>query len=71
MSSGWIFSVQDSIELVVQVNGKLRGRIRVPTDATEEHIRKVAMEDEAVSKFITGAPKKVVVVPKKLVNVVV
>ena len=63
--------VQDSIELVVQVNGKLRGRIRVPTDAAEEHIRRVAMEDEAVRKFVTGAPKKVVVVPRKLVNIVV
>ena len=63
--------VQDSIELVVQVNGKLRGRIRVPSDSTDEHIRKVAVEDEAVRKFIPGTPKKVVVVPKKLVNVVV
>ena len=63
--------VQDSIELVVQVNGKLRGRIRVPSDASDEHIRKVAVEDEAVRKFIPTPPKKVVVVPKKLVNVVV
>jgi len=63
--------VQDSIELVVQVNGKLRGRIRVPSDATDEHIRQAAVEDEAVRKFITTPPKKVVVVPKKLVNVVV
>jgi leucyl-tRNA synthetase len=63
--------VQDSMELVVQVNGKLRGRIRVPSDASEEHIRNAALEDEAVRKFIAGTPKKVVVVPKKLVNVVV
>jgi leucyl-tRNA synthetase len=63
--------VQDSIELVVQVNGKLRGRIRVPTDAPDDYIRLIALEDEAVRKFVTSPPKKVVIVPKKLVNVVV
>jgi leucyl-tRNA synthetase len=63
--------VQDSIELVVQVNGKLRGRIRVPTDAPDDYIRSIALEDEAVRKFVTSPPKKVVIVPKKLVNVVV
>ena len=63
--------VQDSIELVVQVNGKLRGRIRVPSDATNEYVERIALEDEAVRKFVPGPPKKVVVVPKKLVNVVV
>jgi leucyl-tRNA synthetase len=63
--------VQDSIELVVQVNGKLRGRIRVASDANEEHIKNVALEDEAVRKFLTGPPKKIVVVPRKLVNIVV
>jgi leucyl-tRNA synthetase len=62
---------QDSIELVVQVNGKLRGRIRVPSDASAEHVERIALEDEAVKKFLTGPRKKVVVVPKKLVNIVV
>jgi leucyl-tRNA synthetase len=62
---------QDSIELVVQVNGKLRGRIRVPSNASAEHVERIALEDEAVKKFLTGPRKKVVVVPKKLVNIVV
>jgi leucyl-tRNA synthetase len=64
--------IQDEIELVVQVNGKLRGHIRVPTSATRESIEALALKDEAVQKFVNGqTPKKVVVVPGRLVNVVV
>jgi leucyl-tRNA synthetase len=64
--------VQDQIELVVQVNGKLRGHIRVPTTATRDHIEAIALKDEAVQRFVNGqTPKKVVVVPGRLVNIVV
>ena len=64
--------VQDQIELVVQVSGKLRGHIRVPSNATREQIEAAALADESVRKFIDGkAPKKVVVVPGRLVNIVV
>ena len=63
---------QDSLTLVVQVNGKLRGQITVPTDADDASIRAAALADETVRKFIGAAtPKKVVLVPRKLVNVVV
>ena len=63
--------VQDSIQLVVQVNGKLRGHINVPAQATREQIEAMALADESVIKFTNGAkPKKVVVVPGRLVNVV-
>jgi leucyl-tRNA synthetase len=64
--------VQTSIEIVVQVNGKLRGRISVPVDAGEADLRAAALADPNVQKFIGGAPlRKVIVVPGKLVNVVV
>jgi leucyl-tRNA synthetase len=64
--------VQDSIELVVQVNGKLRGHIQVPTGATQGEIETIALSHETVIKFTNGQkPKKVVVVPGRLVNVVV
>ncbi len=64
--------VQDTIELVVQVNGKLRGHIRVAADAGKDVIEAAALEDETVQKFLNGQkPKKVVVVPGRLVNVVV
>jgi leucyl-tRNA synthetase len=64
--------VQDSIELVVQVNGKLRGHIQVPSSASKEQIEAAALASPDAQKFMEGkAPKKVVVVPGRLVNVVV
>jgi len=63
---------QDEIELVVQVNGKLRGSIRVPAAADKQAIEAAALADPAVQKFVAGSSvKRVVVVPNKLVNVVV
>ena len=63
---------QDEIELVVQVNGKLRGHIRVPKDAAKEAIEQLALADEGVKRHTEGKPvKKLIVVPGKLVNVVV
>ncbi len=64
--------VQESIELVIQVNGKLRGHLQVPAGASREEIEAAAMEHDAVLKFAGGQKaKKVVVVPGRLVNVVV
>jgi leucyl-tRNA synthetase len=64
--------VQDIIEIVVQVNGKLRGRVSVPVSAAESVIREAALADEQVRKFVADKPvRKVIVVPGKLVNVVV
>ncbi|MDL1860631.1 leucine--tRNA ligase [Betaproteobacteria bacterium PRO7] len=63
---------QDEIELVVQVNGKLRGAVRVPAQADKAAIEAAALADANVRKFVGGnAVKRVVVVPGKLVNVVV
>ena len=62
---------QDEIDMVVQVNGKLRGSIRVPKTADKTAIEKIALDNETVRKFITGTPKRVIVVPNKLVNIVV
>jgi leucyl-tRNA synthetase len=63
---------QDEIELVVQVNGKLRSTIRVPAAADRGAIEQAAMADAGVQKYVAGqAVKRVVVVPGKLVNVVV
>jgi leucyl-tRNA synthetase len=61
----------DSITLVVQVNGKLRGRIEVGADAGSDAVIAAALADENVKKFLTGPLKKQVVVPGKLVNFVV
>jgi leucyl-tRNA synthetase len=63
---------QDEIELVVQVNGKLRGSVRVPAAADRQAIEAAALADPAVQRFVAGSPvRRVVVVPGKLVNVVV
>jgi leucyl-tRNA synthetase len=63
---------QDTVTMVVQVNGKLRGQISVALDASDDAIRAAALAEESVQKFVAGAtPRKVIIVPKKLVNVVV
>ena len=63
---------QDEIELVVQVNGKLRGNIRVAKAAGKDTIEAAAVANEQVQKFIAGQTvKKIVVVPGRLVNVVI
>ncbi len=64
--------VRDSIDLVVQVNGKLRGRVSVPAGSDKAAQESAALADVAVQRFIDGqAVKKVVVVPGKLVNIVI
>jgi len=63
---------QDTIELVIQVNGKLRSKISVSITASSEEIQAQALSDELALRFIDGKPiRKVIVVPKKLVNIVV
>ena len=61
---------EDTIELVVQVNGKVRGRIHVAPDITEAAAVVAALAEPAVSKFVGGTPKKVVFVPGRLLNIV-
>jgi leucyl-tRNA synthetase len=64
--------VQDEVELMLQVNGKLRGAIRVAAGADKAAIEAAALASEDFVKFAAGAaPKKVIVVPGRLVNVVV
>ena len=63
---------QDELELVVQVSGKLRGRVTVAATASEEVIKAAALADSHVQKFVGDKPiRKVIVVPGKLVNIVV
>ena len=63
---------QDTLELVIQVNGKLRSKISVSVTASSDDIQAMALSDEQVLRFIDGKPiRKVIVVPKKLVNIVV
>ncbi len=64
--------VTDEVEIVVQVNGKLRGKLSVARDATKDDVEKAALAEANVVKHIEGKTvRKVIVVPGKLVNVVV
>ncbi len=64
--------VQDTLQLVVQVRGKVRGRISVAADADRESIEQAALADENVARHVADqAVRKVIIVPGKLVNIVV
>jgi leucyl-tRNA synthetase len=64
--------IEDEVEIVFQVNGKLRDKARVPVAASKEEIEAIALASTRVQEFMEGKPvKKVIVVPGKLVNVVV
>ncbi|EMQ4300658.1 leucine--tRNA ligase [Yersinia enterocolitica] len=64
--------VEDSKLVVVQVNGKVRGRITVPADATEQQVRERAGQEHLVAKYLDGVTvRKVIYVPGKLLNLVV
>ena len=63
--------IQTELTIMLQINGKLRGDIRVPTDATKEQIEALALQSEPAVKALNGrAPKKVIVVPGRLINIV-
>ncbi len=62
--------VEARFTLVVQVNGKVRGKIEAPANASEAQLKELALQDPAVQKWLKGEPKRVVVARGKLVNIV-
>ncbi|HVD61197.1 MAG TPA: leucine--tRNA ligase [Gemmatimonadaceae bacterium] len=62
---------EDTIELAVQVNGKLRGRLNVSREIQKDEALSLAMADHSIAKFVTGEPKKIIFVPSRLLNIVV
>ena len=74
--AGWpafdsAIAAEEVVTLAVQVNGKLRGTIRVSRDIGQEGALAAALADPVISKFVPGAPKKVIFVPGRLLNIVV
>lgn len=64
--------VEDEVEIVIQINGKLRDRIKMPNGATDEELKAVALSNPKIQDLIASKTvRKVIVVPKKLVNIVV
>ncbi len=62
--------IDNTITVVVQVNGKLRGELTVARDTAKDELEKLALENEKVKKYLTATVRKVIVVPNKLVNIV-
>jgi leucyl-tRNA synthetase len=63
---------EDEITLVVQVNGKVRDRLTVPANISEEEAKTAALASEATQRYLNGKkPRKVIVIPGRLVNIVV
>src|SRR6185437_6626216 len=61
----------DEIDLVVQVNGKMRGKIRVPRGIDQDSAYPLAMKDEAIARFVDSSPKKIVFVPGRLLSIAI
>ncbi len=62
---------EDEVTVVVQVNGKLRGRLKLPAGASEETVRELALASAGATRFTEGKTiRKVIVVPDRLVNIV-
>ena len=63
--------VLDSVDLVIQIKGKVRGTIQVPAAADKEQLEALALASEVAAKWLEGQPpRRVIVVPGKLVNLV-
>ena len=65
-------AAEETVTLVVQINGKLRARLTMPADTTEEDARAGALADENIERHLAGkTPRKVIYIPGRLVNVVI
>ncbi|MBK1779849.1 leucine--tRNA ligase [Advenella sp. WQ 585] len=63
--------IADEIEMMLQINGKLRGSVNVPNGVSKEDIEQLALAHQAVEKFLEGRPpKRIIIVPGKLINIV-
>jgi len=64
--------VEENVELVIQVNGKLRSKIQVPHDISEDKLKELVQKDEKLAPWLEGkTPKKIIIIPQKLVNIVI
>jgi leucyl-tRNA synthetase len=74
-NAGWpafdaSLAANETIDLVVQINGKTRGKLSVPREIDQESAVALAMGEESISKFLSGEPKKIIFVPGRLLNIV-
>ncbi len=74
--AGWpafdpAIAAEDLVTIAVQVNGKTRGTVQIPAGSGQEAAQAAALADQGIAKFVAGAPKKVIFVPGRLLNIVV
>lgn len=62
--------IDSEIEMPVQVNGKIRAKLKLPADVSEDDAKQMALADENVKKYVAGEPKKVIVIKGKLISIV-
>ncbi|MHB8154524.1 MAG: leucine--tRNA ligase [Candidatus Omnitrophota bacterium] len=64
--------VEENVELVIQVNGKVRSKIEVPCDISEDNLKELVQKNEKLIPWLDGkTPKKIIIIPQKLVNIVI
>jgi len=64
--------VEKNVELVIQINGKVRSKIEVSSDISEEQLKELVQKDEKLIPWLEGhSPKKIIIIPQKLVNIVI
>ncbi len=65
------FIIEENVQMVIQVNGKVRSKIEVPRSLSEDRVKELVLKDEKLLPWLEGKlPKKVIVVPQKIVNIV-
>ena len=74
--AGWpsfdpAIAAEELVTIAVQVNGKTRGTVQIPIGAGQDVVQSAALAEQSIAKFVTGAPKKVIFVPGRLLNIVV
>jgi leucyl-tRNA synthetase len=65
-------AAEDTVEIVLQINGKIREKITIPINSTEDEVKEIALQNPAIKQLIEGKPlRKVIIVPDRLVNIVI